>query len=401
MKVYLIGAGLGGGATLTCEAKAAIDECPVLVGAPRLLEPYPGKRRVPAVLAGDVAAAVHAQEDGPVAVLLSGDVGFYSGAKNLYPLLEDCELAVLPGLSSLVCFCARLRTPWEDVFCVSAHGRAHNAAGEIQRHKKTFVLTGGRTKAEDICRELDERGLGALRVSAGERLGCPDERVVTASARELAGERFCDLTVLLVWNPRPIERPWSAPGLPDSAFTRGGVPMTKEEIRALAIAKLRLAPAHVLWDVGAGTGSVSVEGAYAVPAGRVYAVERKPEAVALLKENREKFGLGNLTVVPGEAPGALAGLPAPDRVFLGGTAGRMEDILRAALEKNPSVRAVAAAVTLETIAETLRCFAALSFSEPEIVQLAATRVKRAGAYHLLDAQNPVWLVSASGGGGAA
>lgn len=392
-KVYLIGMGLGNPDTMTAAAQAAIGRCPVLIGAPRLLKGYENKETLPLIAAADIARAIKARETGPVAVLLSGDVGFYSGAKNLYPLLEGYEVETLPGLSSLVYFCAKLRLPWEDVKVVSAHGRRHNAAGMIQCHRKTFVLTGGDTRPGDICRELADRGLGDLWVSVGERLSYPDERIVTGRAAALAGEAFDSLAVLLAENPAPVRRTHSAPGLPDGIFLRGKVPMTKEEVRALAVSKLRLERDHVLWDVGAGTGSVSIEGALALPAGRVFAVERKPEALALLEENKEKFGLPNLTIVPGTAPEALEALPAPDRVFLGGTAGQMEDILRLALGKNPTVRVVVTAVTLETLTEVLRCFAALDLGDTDLVQIAITRTRQAGAYHLMDAQNPVWLAA--------
>ena len=199
--------------------------------------------------------------------------------------------------------------------------------------------------------------------------------------------------MLLAENPAPICRPYAAPSLADADFLRDKVPMTKEEIRCLSIAKLRLQPHHTLWDVGAGTGSVSVEGCLAVPAGRVFAVERKEAAVELLRKNKERFGLTNLHVVPGLAPEALRDLPAPDRVFLGGSGGNMEEILRCALEKNPAVRVVVNAVTLETTAEILRCFAALDLTDTDMVQVAATRTRKAGRYHLMDAQNPVWIVS--------
>ncbi len=396
MKVYLIGVGLGNPGTLTLEARAAIEKSTALIGAERIVAGYPDKPCISAIRAEDVARAIAEQKTGPVAVLFSGDVGFYSGARRLYPLLEGYEVEVMPGISSLVYFCARLRTPWEDVYPMSAHGRTHNAVGEIQRHRRTFLLTGGQTKGEDVCRELTERGLGGVRVSAGERLSYPEERIVRGTAEELSSLRFENLTVLLVENPHPIERPWNTHGLPDDAFRRGDVPMTKEEIRTLVLSKLRLEADHTLWDVGAGTGSVSVEGALAVPAGRVYAVERRPEAVALLEENKESFGLSNLYIVPGAAPEVLRDLPAPDRVFLGGTAGCMEAVLRLALEKNPAVRVVATAVTLETIAEALRCFASAGLGEPDIVQVAATRIKKRGGYHMMDAQNPVWIVSGEG-----
>lgn len=283
MKVYLIGVGMGNPATLTGQALEAIGDSPVLVGAPRLLEPWTeGHDCVPLIAAADIAAYVDKAPRGPVGVLLSGDTGFYSGAKGLWPLLGNHEVITIPGISSLSYFCARLQTTWQDARLVSAHGRSHNAVGEIQRSAKVFALTGGATKAEDICRALAERGLGQVRVSVGERLSYADERIVTGTAAELAGETFADLSVLLAVNPDPVARPWNGSGLPDGAFLRGGVPMTKEEVRALALSKLRLEAHHVVWDVGAGTGSVSVECALSCPAGRVYAVEKKEEALALL-----------------------------------------------------------------------------------------------------------------------
>ena len=397
MKVYLIGVGMGNPETLTLAAKRAIEESALLIGAPRLLEGYENKRCVRAILADDVAAAIAAERTGPVAVLLSGDIGFYSGAKNLYPLLEGYEVEALPGISSLVYFCARCRTPWEDVHLVSAHGRAHNAPGEIQSHSRTFVLTGGNYRAGDLCQELCDWGMEHVRITVGERLSYPDERITRGTAGDLAGREFDSLAVVLAENGRPVRRTCAAPGLPDDAFQRGKVPMTKEEVRSLCISKLRLEDHHTLWDVGAGTGSVSIEGCFALPKGRVFAVERKAEAVELLQENKARFGLTNLRVVEGLAPEALEDLPAPDRVFLGGTAGNMEAILRLALEKNPKVRAVVTAVTLETIGEAARCFDVLRFGNVDIVQIAATRTRRAGRYHLMDAQNPVWILSGEAG----
>lgn len=255
MKVYLIGVGMGNRETMTTGALAAVGECPVLVGAPRLLEPWQeGHECVPLIAAADIAEFMGTRKEGPIGVLLSGDVGFYSGAKSLWPLLERYEVETFPGISSLSYFCARLRTPWQDAAVVSAHGRAHNAAGEIQCHEKTFVLTGGNVRAQDICKELAARGLGEVRISVGERLSYPDERIVTGPAAELAGEEFDSLAVLLAENPSPLVRPWNAPGLPDQGFLRGDVPMTKEEVRALVLSKLRPQPQHVAWDVGRGPG---------------------------------------------------------------------------------------------------------------------------------------------------
>lgn len=395
MKVYLIGVGLGNPNTLTLAARRAIDTCPVVVGAPRLLEPYGEKEQVPLIAAADIAAFLGGCQRGPVGVLLSGDVGFYSGAKNLWPLLGGFEVETLPGISSLAYFCAKLQTPWQDAFLVSAHGRDHNAVGEIQCHEKTFLLTGGQTRAQDICRALTDRGLGHVTVSVGEKLSYPDERILTGPASELAGEPFSDLAVLLAEHPQPIARP-ATPGLPDGAFLRGEVPMTKEEVRTVSLSKLRPQRHHVIWDVGAGTGSVSVECALAAPAGRVFAIEKKAEALDLLAQNKARFGVTNLDIVPGTAPEALADLPAPDRVFLGGTSGNLEEILRLVLGKNPAARVVVNAITLETLAEAVRVYEALGLGDVDVVQLAVTRTKNVGRYHMLDGQNPVWVISGEG-----
>ena len=210
MKVYLIGVGMGNPATLTGQALEAIGDSPVLVGAPRLLEPWGAEHDcVPLIAAADIAAYVDKAPRGPVGVLLSGDTGFYSGAKGLWPLLGNHEVITIPGISSLSYFCARLQTTWQDARLVSAHGRSHNAVGEIQRSAKVFALTGGATKAEDICRALAERGLGQVRVSVGERLSYADERIVTGTAAELAGETFADLSVPLAVNPDPVTGPSS------------------------------------------------------------------------------------------------------------------------------------------------------------------------------------------------
>ena len=396
MKVYLIGVGMGNPETLTAQARTAIEESALLLGAPRLLEPYRHKPCQALVRADEIAVRIRAEGNGPVGVLLSGDVGFYSGAAGLRARLADCELVSIPGISSLTYFCALLNTPWQDVRVVSAHGRAHNAVGEIQCHRRTFLLTGGTAKAGDLCRALTERGLGGVLVQVGERLSYPDQRVLRGTAAELAEESFDDLSVMLVENPNPIRRPWNSPGLPDASFVRGRTPMTKAEVRALALSWLRLEPHHVLWDVGAGTGSVSVEGALAVSAGRVFAVERTPAALELLRENKARFGLPNLELVSGEAPGALISLPAPDRVFLGGTSGRLNEILNVIFEKNRTTRIVLAAVTLETLSAAVEEFHRRDLVQVEMSQIAVTRARPAGRYHLMDANNPVWLLSGEG-----
>ena len=174
-------------------------------------------------------------------------------------------------------------------------------------------------------------------------------------------------------------------GLPDEAFARGKVPMTKQEVRAAVLAKLGVQPGELLWDVGAGTGSVSVELALAAPRGRVYAVECDPEACALIRQNKEKFAVRNLTLVEGTAPAALENLPAPDAVFIGGTKGNMAAVVEAALARNPAARICVSAIALEALtAHGLQA---------EVCQISVSRAKAAGKLHLLMANNPIFLIT--------
>lgn len=395
-QIYLIGTGMGNPETLTLAARCAIDRCTLLIGAPRMLEPYQEKVSQALQKADEIAACIALAEDEHIGVLLSGDIGFYSGAAALREKLSGYDIHAIPGISSLSYFCAKIGLPWQDVKVVSAHGRKHNAEGEIQRSRYTFLLTGGGESPNELCARLTGRGLGALTVWVGEALSYPQERIICTTAREAADMSFSDLAVMLVENPAPICREYAAPSLTDDVFIRGKTPMSKEEVRVLALSKLRVRPEHVVWDVGAGSGSVSVELALAAAAGRVYAIEHDADALELIEQNRAAFQLTNLYPVAGLAPQALEPLPPPDRVFLGGTSGRMQGILQCVLEKNPLARIVAAAVTLETLTEAMREFSGCGLAGIDAVQISATRAKPVGGYHMMLANNPVWLISGEG-----
>jgi precorrin-6Y C5,15-methyltransferase (decarboxylating) len=399
-KLYFVGAGMGNPGTLTAEGREAVCSAELLIGAPRLLEAFPelGCQKLPLISAEEIEAAIRANGDKKITLLFSGDLGFYSGAERLYGTLGDYEIIAIPGISALSYLAARVKVAWQDVRCVSAHGREADCAGYVQSSRKTFILTGGKTGPEDICAELTARGLGSVTVHIGERLSYPDERIVSGSAERLSKLSFDELAALLVINPAPIKRAYEAPFIGDEDFIRSKTPMTKEETRALCVSKLRLRREQVLWDVGAGTGSVSVECALALSRGRVFAVEKSAEALETLRRNREKFGACNMEIIGGSAPEALAGLPAPDRVFIGGASGRLYETMKAALDKNASVRFVIAAVTLETLTEALKSVSELRLSEPEVVQLGVSKAVKTGGRRLMTARNSVWLISCEGGG---
>lgn len=394
---YLIGVGMGNPDTLTQGAVRRIRESGLLIGARRLLEAvpdHPGEKRA-LIRAEEIAAAVRAFE-GTVSVLLSGDPGFYSGAAKLYALLEGVQVETIPGISSVNYFCAKLHTTWQDVKLVSVHGRAANALGEIQSHPKTFLLTGSNCTAGDLCTMLTEAGLGRVTVHVGQRLSYADEAIVSGTAEALTGRTFDDLAVVLVENPQPIGWKQGAPCLWDDQLIRGKTPMTKEHIRTLAVARLGIAPDSVVWDVGAGTGSVSAACAMAAWKGRVWAVEKEPEALDLIAQNQAALGLWNLRIVAGEAPAALVDLPAPDAVFIGGSSGSMEGIFQIALEKNPQARICLTAVSLESLTDGLDCVKKFGLRHVDVTQISAAQSKTLGRYHMMMGQNPVWILSGEG-----
>ena len=392
--VTLIGMGASAD-TLTAEAREALGRAKLVAGAQRLLDALPAgvtAERVPAVQPADVLAVVAGAQN--AAVLYSGDTGFYSGAAGLLARLKEAGIParVLPGLSSVQMLAAALGRPWQDWKLVSAHGRPCDPVAAVCGGQPAFFLTGtGESGPAALCAQLTAAGLGTLPVTVGENLGLASRRIFAGTAAGAAGERFGPLAVLLA---EPAFRlPARTPGWPDETFVRAeGVPMTKRAVRAQVLAQLALCPGETVWDVGAGTGSVSLEMAYANGGAPVWAVERLPEACAVLEANRRRLGGWNVRPVSGEAPAALAGLPAPDAVFIGGTRGRLGPILDAALAANPAARICLTAIALETLAAALDACAARGL-EAEITQIAAAHA--AGRPHLLRAANPVFLITAT------
>ena len=397
-EIALVGIGMGGpeGRTMTVEAREYCRDADLLIGAGRMLQAVPCGGRTtyeeyrPEAIASYIAAHPECRK---AAVLLSGDVGFYSGARKLLDVLPE-NVRLIPGIGSLVYFCGKLKTAWDDVTITSSHGRKSNLVGLCLKNPKVFSLMGKADGVAELCGKFREYGMTGLTVHVGENLSYENERIRSGRPEDFLDYEGEPLSVVLVENDSPDRV--VTHGIPDDCFLRDKVPMTKEEVREISVSKLRLQRDSVIYDVGAGSGSVSVEMALQALEGQVYAIEKNPVATELLKKNKRKFCTDNLTVVEGTAPEALEELPVPSHAFIGGSAGNMKEILELLLRKNPRVRVVVNAITLETVAETLEALKALPFGEADVVSLSAAKAKKAGRYHMMMGQNPVYVISAQG-----
>jgi len=403
-KLHIAGIGPGSADLVTPAAMRVIEGCDVLIGGKRNLElfKYMGKEEV--IICGklEIVETYIRENIGKkaIVVLASGDPGIFSISEFLKNNLPDVQIEVHPGISSLQYLCAKINKSWEDAFILSLHGRkTADISAAVRKNGKVAIFTGGDFSPDKACRELACSGLKDVRVTVGENLSYADERIIAGTAEEIGKMKFDNLSVMLVENRRSSNSPheswqFATSGIPDEMFVRGGIPMTKEEIRAVTLAKLRLKEDSVVYDIGAGTGSISVECGLMAKKGHVYAIDKEREAIELIKKNALKFGVCNITAVEGEAPRALEGLPKPDRVFIGGSGGNMESILDWIFQTGARLRIVVNAAAVETVHEALEGLKKTGFACIDISCVSVSRGRLAGSKHLMQALNPVYIIGA-------
>ena len=394
-RITLLGIGMGAMEQLTYEGIQACQEADVIIGAKRMLAALASfeKPVFESWKSEEILSFIHRHpEYHRVVIALSGDIGFFSGAKKLLEGMETDRVELICGIPSVAYFCSRLKMPWEDVYLLSLHGRGANLAAAIRGHRKVFSLVGGGDSLRDVCRQLTDFGLGGVRLWIGQDLSYPEEKIWEGTVESLQDTEPGSLCVVLFENPE-AEHLVVTHGIPDEAFIRDSVPMTKEEIREISVSKLHLTRDAVVYDIGAGTGSISVEAARQAPEGLVLAVEKKPQAVELINRNARRFGVTNLEVIAGEAPEALSDLPVPTHAFIGGTCGRFAEICDLLRMKNPRIRIVVNAVSLETISAVTSYLKEHTPLHLDVVQIAAAKAKQLGEFHLLTGMNPVMIAS--------
>ncbi|MCD8133986.1 MAG: precorrin-6A reductase [Clostridiales bacterium] len=400
-RVTILGIGMGSEDNMTVEAVAACRESDCIIGADRMLETLRRFEKPMASLyrSDEIASYIESHpEYRKFAVAFSGDIGFYSGARKLIEALtgsqsaQHTDIRLLCGISSVVYFASRLRMAWEDMALVSSHGREQNLVSAVRQNRKVFTLASDAKSIRSIAEKLELFGLGDVKIYVGADLSYPTEHIYEGKAADFA---FFDQTGVfsaVICNEQ-AGRETVTHGIPDEVFVRGNVPMTKEEVRSISVSKLRLTRDAIVYDVGAGTGSVSVECARMADRGRVYAIEWKEDAWKLIAENRKQFAVPNLEIVAGRAPEKLNRLPAPTHAFIGGSGGSLKNILRTLVRKNPDVRIVINCITLETVSEMMEAAKELRMEIEDITTVSIAKSKAAGAYHMMTARNPVTIIT--------
>lgn len=378
--------GITPGRDLSEEQRSLLRDCATALVSPRLAWLLAGfaLELVPIAPLAQALAAIEARlPRGPVAVLAGGDPLFFGIGRSLIARFGRERLRVAPGLSAMQLACARFAEPWDDFAFVSLHGRSvEDLAARILPQPKVFCFTDGVNSPDAVARILlaacenlkDHELAAACRLRVAENLGASDEQLREGSLAEIASGEFSPLSVMLFTRPQPPAA-WPRFGLSEDDFSHSRGLITKDEVRAATLQLLSLPERGVLWDIGAGSGSVALSAARLCPNLMVQAVERRPEELDNIRANCRKFAVYNVRIVTGEAPSALAGLPDPDRVFIGGSGGQLPGIIASAAARlKPGGRLVANAVTGETLAQAPGLFAAGGLSGVRIIEIAVRRL---------------------------
>lgn len=393
MKVVVAGTGPGDASLYTGEVVKAIEDADLVLSSLKRIDTLATyNENVKYLGVMDTVEYINSNKgrDENIVVAASGDTGFYSIASTIRKYVDkDVKVDFCSGISSLTYFMAKIKMGYEQAKLISLHGRAGNIVPHVCYNERVFTLTGGKIKAQDIIRDLKEAGFGPeVKVYVGENLSPENERIVSGNLEEISSYEFSDLAVVVIHNESYVN-PYKV--LRDEDFIRGKSPMTKEPIRNLSLSSLEIQPTDVVYDVGAGTGSVTCAMAYKAFEGMVYAVEKKEEAFQLVKKNIEKTGARNIKVIHSDAPDGMEDFPAPDKVFVGGSTGSAAKIIDLCLEKNPKAVFVFNAIALETIGNTMALFEERNM-KVDVTCINSSRAEKLGRYNLMKADNPVYII---------
>lgn len=408
--IYVIGTGPGTPEWVPPAIRETVLLCDALVGSERLQELFPEFSKERHILSANLRQTYKIistllEQSLTIGVLVSGDPGFYSILPGLRREFPQAQISVLPGISSLQLAFAKVVLPWQEASFCSVHGRDLNTLPWVIS-SPLAVLTGGANTPQKVAQLLLDRGQDP-EIAVGNALSYADEVWELTRASALAvSEQALDNAILIIVPTGDLKRNQRARasrqyfmGISDDEFIRGHVPMTKAEVRVQVLAKARISLADRVVDVGAGTGSISIEAALLAQHGMVYAVENNPMAQELIQRNRDHFQTSNLVLVPESAPEAFAQIPAVNVCIIGGSKGHLREIITQ-VPLTAGGRLVMTAVTLENAAQGLALLQEHNYCEIEAISLQVVRWQEAGNLHMANSLNQVFIISATKGGKA-
>ena len=399
-RITLVGMGMGNPKGLTIEASEALERADLVFGAERLLQDVRCREKIAKYKASDIIPLLQDRRPKEAVIVFSGDIGFYSGAKGMEQKLKewnkDCCLVTLPGISSVSYLAAKCGESYEDAVLLSLHGKNEERdigihADRVRHNRKVFALLSGAFDVRRIAEKLLEHKTDA-QITAGANLSYENESIRELSLEEALTYDEKGVISLLIRNNDPVAKPL-VPVKSDDAFIRDKIPMTKACIRHESLIRLGLRAGDIFYDIGGGTGSVAIEAAGLDPSLLVTTIEKKKEAALLIQKNIEKSGLSNITLIEGEAESVLLDLEKPDCVFIGGSGGRLAEIISVLHKKGDGIRFVINAVSLETIEQTKRIIDTYKPADESAMMITVTDVEKVGSYHMMKGQNPVWIFS--------
>ena len=398
MNINLVGIGLGNPELLTKAACNAISKSDIVIGAKRIVDSirfdFVGKKFFLEYNTEKIADIIKSNAGSEISVVFSGDISLFSGGSKLFERLKDlknCKINTFPGISSLSYLCAKTNIDISKVKILSFHGKDELLYHNIDSNEYTFIITSNGEGAKEICRKLISFGFFDLDITLGENLSYVNERITTAKAWDLLDMDISDLNCMIISNPDSDKA--ISFGLHDEVFARDKVPITKSEVRAVILSKLNISSDSICYDIGAGSGSVSIEMAGLAYEGKVYAVEKNPVAIELIKKNIHNFNAENIELIFAKAPKGLEHILEADRIFIGGSGGELNAVMDIifASQKHPTV--VISAITLETVAQISDILkqAKRYGYDTEMTAINVSKSKEVGPYNMMTAQNMVFI----------
>lgn len=396
--INLVGIGLGNPNLLTKAAISALERSSVIIGAKRIVdsvkEDFPNKKYFTEYNTEKIIEIIRENIDNETAVVFSGDISLFSGSLKLFDKLKDfkdCNINTFPGISSLSYLCAKSNTDISKVKILSFHGKEELLYHNIDSNEYTFIITSKAEGVKEICRKLISFGFFELDIILGENLSYDNERITIGTASDLLGMDISDLNCMIISNPDADKS--IGFGLSDEVFARDKVPITKSEVRAIIMSKLDIHHDSICYDIGAGSGSVTIEMSRLAYEGKVYAIEKNPLAVELIKKNIHNFSAENIELIHAKAPDGLDNILDADKIFIGGSGGELISMMEMIFtsKKNPTI--VISAITMETIAQITDIvkLAKEKGYDTEITAVNVSKSKEVGPYNMMIAQNMVFI----------